>query len=343
MKAIRKTMVGAALLALCAGGIPSSTQAEQYNDGQSVNYYNTMKGKKVVLLTISSGMDIAQAFVAALTTQSKDLGYDLSVRDYNWNNDQGAQAISQAIAEKPDLLIVQNLDLQAYSTLFKRATKEGLKVIQVQVKAAANTDAYVGVDWYQVAKKNIEKIAKVCSTSAGKSGKIAILQGNPNTPTNFIGMKAVADVLAQHPDISVVSKSSADWDASKARGVVATVLKQNPDLCGYLGFWDGQDVGMAAAVDEAGMKGKVFVASSGAAAAATCQLVKDGGFDNYVGYNIPEIARALGAAVTTVLQQNLPAGQAPFANYIAGTELAAATYNPSQCWTLDQLKAAAWK
>ena len=345
MKKIRKAVLyaTAAVLLVAGGGLARPAAASEYNDGISVKYYDSLKGKKVVLIVISSGMDIAQGIAAAMTKQSQDLGFELSVRDYNWNNDQGAQAISQAIAEKPDVLVVQNLDMQAYATLFKRAMKEGIKTIQVQVKSTANTDAYVGVDWYQIANKNIEKLVSVCSPSAGKSGKIAILQGTPNNPTNFIGMKAIDDVLALHPEITVVSKAAADWDATKAHGVVATVLKQNPDLCGYLGFWDGQDVGMAAAVTEAGKKGKVFTTTSGAAERSTCAKIEDGSFDNYVAYNIPEVTQQLGAAIATALQQDLPAGQKPYASYVAGRVLTAATYNPDQCWTVDELKKTNWK
>jgi ribose transport system substrate-binding protein len=334
----------AATMMLAASGLTTATvRAGEYDDGQSVKYYETFKGKKVVLIVISSGMDIAQGLAAGLTRQAQDMGYEISVRDYNWNNDQGAQAISLAIAEKPDVLVVQNLDMQAYASLFKRATKEGVKSIQVQVKSTANTDAYVGVDWYQVAFKNISKLVSVCSPSAGKSGKIAILQGTPNNPTNFVGMQAINDVLKDHPEIQVVSKAAADWDASKAHGVVSTVLKQTPDLCGYMGFWDGQDAGMAAAVAEAGLKGKVFTTTSGAGEKSTCDKIADGSFDNYVAYNIPEVTRRLGVAVGVALQQTSKAGTQPYADYVAARELTKATFSPDQCWTVDQIKQAGWK
>jgi ribose transport system substrate-binding protein len=341
MKAFKAGLTAAGVCLALAGASPA--RASEYDDGQSVRYYDTFKGKKVVLIVISSGMDIAQALAAGLERQSKDLGYDLSVRDYNWNNDQGAQAISQVISEKPDVLVVQNLDMQAYAQLLKRAAHEGIKTIQVQVKATTNTDAYVGVDWYQIAHKNISKLVEVCSPAAGKSGKIAILQGTPNNPTNFIGMKAIGDVLKEHPEIKVVSDAAADWDASKAHGVVATVLKQTPDLCGYLGFWDGQDAGMAAAVAEAGLKGKVFTTSSGAAEKSTCDKIADGSFDNYVAYNIPEVTRRLGAAVGVALQQTGKAGGDPYADYVAGRELNKETYSPDKCWTVDDIKKLPWK
>ena len=76
-------------------------------------------------------------------------------------------------------------------------------------------------------------------------------------------LKGVENILAKNPDIKVVSSQAADWDAAKAKAITQTVLKQNPDLCGIVGFWDGMDIGTAAAVKEAGLTGKVFIATSG--------------------------------------------------------------------------------
>jgi ABC-type sugar transport system substrate-binding protein len=78
-------------------------------------------------------------------------------------------------------------------------------------------------------------------------------------------LKGVENVLAKNPDIKVVSSQAADWDAAKAKGITQTVLKQHPDLCGIVGFWDGMDSGTAAAIKEAGLTGKVFLATSAAA------------------------------------------------------------------------------
>ena len=76
-------------------------------------------------------------------------------------------------------------------------------------------------------------------------------------------MKGVENVLAKNPELKVVSSQAADWDAAKAKGITQTVLKQHPDLCGIVGFWDGMDSGTAAAIKEAGLTGKVFLATSG--------------------------------------------------------------------------------
>ena len=77
----------------------------------------------------------------------------------------------------------------------------------------------------------------------GKSNKIAIVQGALSAAASAYTLKGVENVLAKHPEIKVVSSQAADWDAAKAKAITQTVLKQNPDLCGIVGFWDGMDIG----------------------------------------------------------------------------------------------------
>ena len=135
-------------------------------------------------------------------------------------------------------------------------------------------------------------MVKACK---GKSNKIAIVQGAPTAAASAYTLKGVENVLAKHPEIKVVSNQAADWDAAKAKAITQTVLKQNPDLCGIVGFWDGMDIGTAAAIKEAGLTGKVFLATSGGGEQkGACDLVKSGAFDLDISYDVPTQAQQHG-------------------------------------------------
>jgi len=329
--AIRSGIIAAAL------SLAGSAFAQSFDDGTSDRYQKALKGKKVVYVPISMGMDIAAGFGAALKRVADENGFQVQVKDPNWKVDQGVQAITQAIAEKPDLLVVQNVDMQAYARVLKQAQDAGVRVLTVNVKATTNTTAHVGISWYRNAELGANRLVQKCSPKNGGNGKIAVLQGTPNNPTNFIGMKAFNDVMKANPEMKVVSTQSADWDASKAHAVAATVLRQNPDLCGYQGLWDGQDAGLAAAVKEAGKTGKVFVVSQGAGEGASCSKIADGSYDYYVSYNIREVSKQITAAALVILQQE-PKDTRPFALYMPSEEVTKASLTPNTCWTLDQIK-----
>ena len=332
-------LLGSAVLAFSLGTAATTAQeAGGFDDGMSKNFYETLKGKKVVFVPISIGMDIAAGFAAGMQRMADEYKFELQIRDPNWNVDQGVQAITQIISEKPDLLIVQNVDMQAYARVVKQAMDEGVRVLQVNVKATTNSTGHVGVDWYKNAETEALQLVQKCGPKNGGNGKIAVLQGTPNNPTNFIGMKAFTDVMAANPDMQVVSDQAADWDASKAHSVVSTVVRQNPDLCGYFGFWDGQDSGMTAAIQEAGLKGKVYVVSQGAGEKAACDKIADGSYDFYVSYNILDLSHKINDAIAVILQR--PAGETiePFAIYFTPRVLTKANLTANSCWTIDQIK-----
>lgn len=278
MKKLKRLAFGAVLAALSS----TAATADVLDDGQNVQYYANMKGKKVVFVPQAAGIDNVEGYITAMRKQADALGYTVDVRDPNWNTDLGAQAISAAITEKPDVLVVMNQDVQSYARLLKQAMAAGIPVIQVQVKSVVSTDGYAGPEWFGVGYRNIKAAMEACSPSKGKSGKIAIMQGTPTNPANAYGMAALEGLTAKNKDIKVVSTQAGDWDATKAHGVAATVIKQNPDLCAYVGFWDGQDVGVSAAVAEAGLTGKLLVFSSGGGNQSSCDNVAKGGFDYYL-------------------------------------------------------------
>ena len=330
-----KVLAATAALVVTAGVAVS----EPYDDGQSKGYYDVLKGKKVAFVPLSMGFDLTEGWNAGLQNQAKALGYTVDVRDPNWNVEAGVQAANGFIADKPDVLILHALDQQAYNRIVPKAMSEGINVVQINMKSVTNGDAFVGTDWYEMGYKQAEEIVKACGKDSGKNGKVAIITGQASTPTTVIGNMAFDDVFAQNPEIQIVAKQAADFDPAKAQAITSTILKQNPDLCGLLGVWDGQDTGTAAAMREAGMQDQVYLVSSGGGnKAAACDNIENDNFDAYFSYDVPGQARDLNAAVKILLQTKPEPGSAPFALYTPLKRITKDTLTPSSCWTLEELK-----
>jgi ribose transport system substrate-binding protein len=121
-----------------------------------------------------------------------------------------------------------------------------------------------------------------------------------------------------------------------------TVLKQNPDLCGIVGFWDGMDIGTAAAVKEAGLTGKVFVATSGGGERkGACDLVKSGAFDLDLSYDVPtQAARHGGADQVAALVRRQAGRNQGFFVHDADPDHQGRTPTSQEttCWNLSDLK-----
>ncbi|MDK3020849.1 sugar ABC transporter substrate-binding protein [Pseudodonghicola flavimaris] len=334
MKSFLTGVLAALTLTTATAGM---APAKQFDDGLAPHYYSALKGKKVVFLPLAMSFDLPQVWAQGMETQAERLGYELSIRDPNWSSDAGAQALTTLISEKPDLMVVHNPDMQVYARLLARAQKAGIKVIQINLKSVATTDAYVGVNWYEVGEHQARMAISACSPEAGGSGKIAIMQGTPTNPNNAITMSAIEDVLADHPEIEVVSSQSADWDATKAHSVASTVIKQNPDLCAYVGLWEVMDAGVAAAIREADKVDAIKLFTNGGGQKPACDSLANGAFTGYVSYDAFGQARDLTNAIAQVMQSDLKPGEAPYALYTPIRDLTKDTMRDDSCWTMDDV------
>lgn len=309
-----------------------------YDDGMSASYAKALAGKKVAFVPLAMSFDIAEGWVAGMQKQADDHGYQLIIRDPNWNTSGGAQAITQLIAEKPDIIIVHNPDLQSYARLIKKAMDAGINVIQTNLKSTMNSDVYIGADWYKIAERQAQILSKTCGEGSGKSGKVAIIQGIPTNATSAIGVQAMQAVFSQHKEIQVVANQAADFDPTKAHTIALTILKQNPDLCGMIGIWDAEDVGVAAAIRDVGKTGQVALISQGAGAQSACDKVSSGDFTSYIAYDVAAQSRDITNAIAMLLQTKPKPGSAEFALYSPLKVIDKDTLHPDTCWTTDRIK-----
>lgn len=327
----------AGLLAL---GISSGAHAQLkgLNEPGRDDYVKTMKGKTVAYLPIALSFDLTRGWLEGIKKELEPLGVNVVVRDPNWDTNAGAQALTTLIASKPDIIIAHNPDVQTYAKLFQKAEADGIKVIQVNMKSVYQTAGYVGADWVQVGEMTATAAVNACK---GKSNKLAIVQGPTASAPSAYTLWGIQNVLKSNAQIQVVSSQAADWDAAKAKGITQTVLRQHPDLCAIIDFWDGQGVGVAAAVKEAGLTGKVFVISSGGGEQkGACDQVAAGGYDMYLNYDVPNQAKAMAELARWLIQagNKVPANAKGF-NYSRVTQITKENASvPGTCWQLGKMR-----
>lgn len=297
---------------------------------------DSLAGKKVIFVPMSMSFDLPEGWAAIMQKEAKRLGYTLDIRDANWSTDTGTRALTQAITEKPDVIVVQNFDVASYARTLKKAEDSGIKVIQVNMKSSYQTDAFVGADWYGIGQYAANRMIEKCGKVSGKSGKIAIIQGPATAAASVYQLNAISQTLKGHDDIKVVSSQTGDWDQSKARGIAQTVIQQNPDLCGIIGFWDVMDAGTGAAIQESGKD--IYLITSGGGNKTACQGVENGTFKEVISYDVEGQGRDLNNAIKVLLQSKEAAGAVKFALYTPNKIISKDTMSTNSCWDLDQLK-----
>jgi ribose transport system substrate-binding protein len=325
-----------ALVVACAAAATFSAIAQTPDqvDPQRQVFLQKLKGKKVVFIAIQMNVEHARVWMKRMKQELEPLGVTIEARDTKFDTNVGAQAFSQAIAQGANLIISWNLDRSSYARLIQQAQQKGIYVISIEMGSTAFADNFIGPDWVQLGKQQLLDTVAACK---GKSNKIAIVAGGANSAVNVLAGAGIHEGLKEHPEITVVSEQTADWDASRAKNITATVLKQHPDVCGILGSWDGMDLGIAAAVKEAGLTGKVFVTSSGSGLkSVACDRVKDGSFDEYLSYDVASQAIQLTTMIKALLSSEQKPGQIQSISYTPLKIVTKSTFDkPGFCFTED--------
>jgi ribose transport system substrate-binding protein len=331
----RSRPVVAALALLALSAAPALAQKGLDEPFQAA-FKSALAGKVVAFVPVAMNFDLAQGWYAGVKRDLEAYGIKVEVRDPNWSTNAGAQAVTELLTEKPAVMIIHNPDVQTYAKLLKRAEDEGIYIVQINMGSVYRSTAFVGANWIEIGERDTEAVVNACK---GKSNKIAIVQGALSAAASAYTLKGVENVLAKHPEIKVVSSQAADWDAAKAKAITQTVLKQNPDLCGIVGFWDGMDIGTAAAIKEAELTGKVFLATSGGGAQkGACDQVKSGAFDLDLSYDVPTQAADMAGIIKWLLSSGAKPGSVKGSIYTTLIPITAKNAGiDGTCWSLERM------
>ncbi|MFO1376338.1 MAG: sugar ABC transporter substrate-binding protein [Steroidobacteraceae bacterium] len=330
-------MLSLAVLAACENG--TSRPVQQRTGSAFKGYYDSLRGKRVGFVPIAMGFDLTEAWHAGMQRQAQELGYEIVVRDPNWSIETGIQAINSLIADKPDVLVIQNNDGRSYRRAIQRAMATGIPVIQVQQRIDTPSNFFVGPDFADIGARSAQAMREYCGRPDAPSKKIALVQGSLTAPASMDMLAGVESELEAHPGLVVVSSQATEWDATKAYQIMSTVLKKHADLCGVIGFWDVTDVGTAGAIREAGLQGKVaLITSGGGNRRAACDRIRSGEITLYYSYNVAGQVRDLNTAIKTLLQAGPQQAVRPVALVNPLIRIDRDTLAPASCWTLEELR-----
>ena len=319
-----------------------ATAPQAAEDPGPIAYSQALAGKRVVLVPMAMGFDLAQGWAHYIKTEVEAFGGVFETRDPNWSVEAGAQAITEAISSdaKPDVLIVHSPDLNSYSKLLKKAQAAGIYVVLIDNPANFAADAFVGSDWNKLGQLEAEAVVKGCGPTSSK--KIGLVQGDQVNSSSLYQYAGIMKVLEKYPDFKVVAQPDSNWDATTSRNVTTTMLQQNPDICGIIDFWDGDATGAAAAIRDAKLQDKVFlVTTGGGEKAADCDSLENGTYGAVVMTDLHHQSRDINAIIKFLLQSGQPAGTSKTFIYTLEKATTKADLKPDSCWDLKALQAEA--
>jgi ribose transport system substrate-binding protein len=193
----------------------------------------------------------AQAQLAGLKHQFDELGIKIvSSTDAQMNPADQVSQIETALALKPDILISLPTDPVATADIYRKATKQGVKVVFMDnvpkgFKPGTDYVAMVSDDRINAGVINGYQMAE----AIGCKGKVGIVFHGVDfyvTHQSYLGVK---EALAQFPDIQIVDEKGIvgpDF-AGETQTAVSAMLTKTPDLVSVWTVWDLPGEGAMAA------------------------------------------------------------------------------------------------
>ncbi|AAM24024.1 ribose transport system substrate-binding protein [Caldanaerobacter subterraneus subsp. tengcongensis MB4] len=232
----------------------SSSTQESSQTASSEKKYN------IVLITMDSMDEHWLAVKAGAEAKAKELGnVQLTFRAPAEKADPNEQVrmMEDAINQKADAILIAPTDQTALTPVVEKAFDAGIPVILID--SPVKTDKYVSF----VATDNI-KAAEMAADKLGEllggKGKIAIISAQPGSGTTIMRENGFKDRLKEkYPDIQIITTQYSMGDKNRALNQALDILTAHPDLAGFYGTNEGSTIGIAMAIKQKDLAGKVKV------------------------------------------------------------------------------------
>lgn len=290
------------------GGLPVAVDGADARD----QLYQSLDGKKVAYIPMSLQFDLTKMWGQQFEALFASMGADYVQEDAANNVDTQIRMIDSHINDGVDVIIVQNPDVGVLSTQVQRAHQEGIYVISVNVQGSQSSDAYVGANYTAMGEMLAERMVADCKAK-GRT-KVAIVGGFGTDSNDIEADKGWLPVF-EKAGIEVVSDQQSNYDPTKANQIATAVLQQHKDLCGFAVIFDVTALGVAQAVESAGVQEKVGIYNFDASA-VWCDALRDGRVTAGVAYNASGIAVAAAYQAQALLLAKPAAGSQRVMGYV---------------------------
>jgi len=180
---------------------------------------------------------------------------DIIVTDAAFNPTKQVADIEDLLRQDIDLLIYWPVDDASVADVLERAVHAGIPTVQA---GGGFTDAPGVVSNAYISQWKLgEMVARHLMTDIGGAGKIVAMLPIAGTTAAVDQLDALKTVLAEYPNVKLLSVEYGDWNRAKAKQITENLLQRFPQIDGVYSPAGQMSIGMAEAFDEAGRLGEV--------------------------------------------------------------------------------------
>ena len=212
-----------------------------------------------------------------------------------------AQVIQDLIAQGVDAICVVPVDPGAIEPVLNQAMDAGIVVVTHEGASQENTmydiEAFNNTEYGAFIMDNLAE-------AMGEEGVYTTMVGHvTNASHNEWADGAVAHQKEKYPKMTLLEaepRVESQDNGETAYQTAKEVLKKYPEVKGILGTSSFDAPGTARAIDELGLKGKVFTAGTGMPA-ANAQILKDGSVSTLTLWDPANAGYAMASLATKIL------------------------------------------
>ncbi|MDR1108911.1 MAG: ABC transporter substrate-binding protein [Spirochaetaceae bacterium] len=169
--------------------------------------------------------------------------------------DKQMEMFQTALGKNPAAICFGALDAQADAPLVAEAKRRGIPVVTFDATVASDDPvSFVATDSRVAAAAAADKMGE----ALGGQGKVAIICHDQTNTTGILRRDGFVDrIKEKYPNIQLLEVQYGGGDPLRSTEIVKTVINANSDLKGYYATNEGSAIGLANAITELNLKGKI--------------------------------------------------------------------------------------
>ncbi|HEV3090682.1 MAG TPA: substrate-binding domain-containing protein [Candidatus Cybelea sp.] len=199
-----------------------------------------------------------QDMEAGMRSEAARYGYSLTVVDASRDNARQQSQVEDFISKRVDAIVLTPYDSAAIGSAITEANNANIPVFTADIASTSSQGHVVA----HVASDNVQggfQAGKLICTAVGKTGSIAIVD-EPEVTSVQDRVKGFKQAIAQLcPGVTIVADVDSGGTRDKANSDTGDILQAHRELKGIFGINDDSALGALAAVQAAGLVGKVAI------------------------------------------------------------------------------------
>ncbi|MFD1383554.1 sugar ABC transporter substrate-binding protein [Rhodanobacter aciditrophus] len=194
-----------------------------------------IEDKSVILLQPTEECAYCADYLKFFKKDATEAGFKFETVTSAFDPANQANQVEQAIAKRPDAIILWPVDVNALIPSMRKIKKAGIPLIISDAMPAKQSepywDVYTGGNSEEIGRESAHALVDAFKAKGhGEEGEIFVITGTPGTPTSIGRTKGFKEELAKiAPGIKILGEQPGNWDQNVAMNAASTLFTRFGD------------------------------------------------------------------------------------------------------------------